>query len=72
MLSYSQNGAHKIVGDCSLPLTGTKCVDRIITEMVTTGTMWASYCTFESKSIGLEIVYSVSCYDVVYSRVQMA
>jgi len=40
MLSPPQNGAHKIVGDCGLPLTGTRCVDRIITEMVTSGTMY--------------------------------
>ena len=33
-LNLDQNGAHKIVDECSLPLTGTRCVNKIITEMV--------------------------------------
>lgn len=30
----SKNGDHKILKDCSLPITGEKVVDMIITEKV--------------------------------------
>lgn len=30
----SKNGGHRIVPECSFPLTGKNCVDMIITEKV--------------------------------------
>jgi acyl CoA:acetate/3-ketoacid CoA transferase beta subunit len=34
MFHLTKTGKHKIVEKCGLPLTGKKCVDMIITEMV--------------------------------------
>ena len=42
-----KNGDHKILNECNLPLTGSKCVDLIITEK----------CVFEvNKEEGLTLI----------------
>ena len=35
MSHTSKNGDAKLVADCALPLTGTACVDRVITDLAT-------------------------------------
>lgn len=57
----AKNGAHKIVPECSLPLTGKNCVDMIITEK----------CVFDvDKEKGLiltELAKGVELQDIVAS-----
>ncbi|XP_060800926.1 succinyl-CoA:3-ketoacid coenzyme A transferase 1, mitochondrial [Amyelois transitella] len=57
----AKNGAHKILPECTLPLTGKNCVDMIITEK----------CVFEvDKEKGLtltELAEGVSVEDVIAS-----
>jgi 3-oxoacid CoA-transferase len=42
MEHVAKNGGHKILSDCSLPLTGQRVVDLIITDM----------CVFECDKVG--------------------
>ncbi|XP_013178208.1 PREDICTED: succinyl-CoA:3-ketoacid coenzyme A transferase 1, mitochondrial [Papilio xuthus] len=57
----AKNGAHKILPECSLPLTGKNCVDMIITEK----------CVFEvDKEKGLiltELAEGVTVEDIIVS-----
>lgn len=47
MEHMAKNGDHKILNECNLPLTGSKCVDLIITEK----------CVFEvNKEEGLTLI----------------
>ena len=36
----AKGGAHKIMEECNLPLTGKNCVDMVITEMVRIIFLW--------------------------------
>lgn len=53
----AKNGEHKILENCSLPLTGRRCVNRIITDL----------CVFDVTKDGLvlkELCEGVSVEDV--------
>uniref|UniRef100_T1JNH0 Succinyl-CoA:3-ketoacid-coenzyme A transferase n=1 Tax=Strigamia maritima TaxID=126957 RepID=T1JNH0_STRMM len=57
----ARNGGHKILGECSLPLTGKNCVDMIITEKCVFN------CNSETGLTLVEVAEGVTVQDIINS-----
>ena len=69
----ARNGSHKILEECSLPLTGVKCVDKIITEMgvleitddgMVLAEIWPEFTVDEVKVLNYKIIQELNIYHL--------